>query len=135
MKTLGDALQRIPALRDLADDPALAPARPDWKITLAAEDCFPSPWQGEAPVKVICSLSLDPAGRPEHRLERISPAEALGRLLPHSVDRWDQETLGFQIDTLEKLVQQAPTFLLRLGTDVPSLPMLLETLMADVKGN
>jgi len=126
-----DAWQRIPALRAFADDPALAPTRPGWKIALAAQELFASPWQGEAPVKAICLLSLDAeVGLPDHHLEPISPAVALGRLLSHSVDRWDQETLDFQIDLLQKTVQQVPTFLLRLGTDVPALPGLLEMLVA-----
>jgi hypothetical protein len=123
-----DALKRIPALRPLADDPALRPRRPGWKTAFAAEERFPSPWLREAPVKTVCLLSLEPSAI-EHRLEPISPAVALGRLLPHSVDRWDEETLDLQISLLQKLAQRAPAYLLHLGPDVAALPGLLEKLM------
>ena len=125
-----DALRRIPALRALVDDPALAPPRPDWKISLAAEDHFASPWQERAPVKAICLLRLDPdAAHSEHRLKALSPAATLGRLLPHSVDRWDQEAVGSHIDLLQALAEQAPACRLALGTDVAALPRLLESLV------
>ncbi len=87
-----------------------------------------SPWAGAAPVGAICLLQIE-QGASEHQVERLSPAAALGRLLPHSVDRWDQETLVFQMDLFRQLVQQAPAFQLRLGSDVPALPGLLESLL------
>jgi len=121
-----DALRRVPGLRTLADDPALAP-RPGWKISLAAEDHFDSPWGSSAPIRIICLLKL--GGVAKHKLEPISPAEALGRLLPHSVDRWDQGTLAFQIDLLQKLAQQASAYVLHLGPFVPALPGLLQMLL------
>ncbi len=124
-----DGLRRLPALpRGLAQDPTLAPRKPGWKLVFPAERCFEDPWGQAAPVGAICVLELNP-GAAAHRLELLSPALALGRLLPHSVDRWDQPTLAFQIDVLEKLAQQAPAYLLRLGPDVPALPGLLERLI------
>jgi len=122
-----DALRRIPALRPLANDCELV-SKPGWKMVFAAEDRFASPWAQSAPVEAICLLKLDAAAA-GHRLEVLSPAEALGRTLPHSIDRWDQETLAFQIDLLHKLIQQAPTYRLHLGPDVPALPELLEALV------
>jgi len=123
-----DALRRIPALRPLADN--LMPRKPGWKISFAAKEQFPSPWQPSAPLKAICLLQLEP-GATEHKVEPLSPAVALGRLLPHSVDRWDQETLDFQINLLQKLAQQIPAYLLHLGPDVPALPGLLERLVTN----
>jgi hypothetical protein len=125
-----DALGRIPALEPLLADPG--PSRPGWKITFPAQDHFLDPWLREAEVKAVCLLSLEAeAGPSEHALARISPAVALGQLLPHSVDRWDQETLAFQLDLLHQLARQAPVYQLRLGPDVPALPGLLETLLTD----
>jgi hypothetical protein len=127
-----DALQRLPVLGPLLPDPPPGPARPDWKITFAAQDYFPTPWLWEAEVKAVCLLSLDTEARPsEHTWARVSPAVALGQLLPHSVDRWDQETLDFQIDLLHKLARQAPVYRLHLGPDVLALPDLLKTLLAN----
>ena len=122
-----DALKRIPALQPMLDA-APPPRRPGWKTTFAAEDWFPSPWQMSAPVGAGCLLRLKP-GATEHRLGRLSPAEALGRLLPHSADRWDQEMLPFQIDLLQRLAGQAPIYRLDLGPQVPALPGLLEKLV------
>jgi len=130
-----DALGRIPALGPSLRDPALGPARPDWKLTFPAQKHFPDPWLWEAEVKAVCLLSLDREAEPsEHVLARVSPAVALGQMLPHSVDRWDQETLAFQIDLLGRLARQAPVYRLRLGPDVPALPNLLETLLIDKEG-
>jgi hypothetical protein len=125
-----DALRRIPGLAPLADDPALAPRRPGWKISLAAEEHFPSPWGKNAPLRAICLPQLDLNGAPAaHRLEALSPAVALGQLLAHSVDRWDQELFGAHVDILQALVQQAPTYRLVLGPQVTALPQLLECVL------
>ncbi len=130
-----DALQRFPTLGPLLRDPLPVPSRPDWKITFAAQDHFPAPWLWEAEVKAVCLMSLDTeAGPSEHTLARVSPAVALGQLLPHSVDRWDQETLDFQIDLLHQLARQAPVYRLQLGPDVLALPGLLETLLLTEEG-
>jgi hypothetical protein len=130
-----DALGRIPALGTILRDLPSGPARPDWKITFPAQDYFPAPWLPEGEVEAVCLLSLDrEAGPSEHTLERLSPAVALGQLLPHSVDRWDQETLDFQIDLLHRLARQAPVYRLHLGPDVPGLPSLLETLLTNHEG-
>ena len=129
-----EALRRIPSLRPRVDAGELAPRKPGWKIAVPAEELFPSPWGMSAPVRAICLLKLggkgDAAG---HNLEPLSPAVAFGRLLPHSVDRWDRDTLVFQIDLLERLSRQAPAYLLRLGPDVASLPALLGDLLADLR--
>jgi hypothetical protein len=125
-----DGLRRIPGLAHVVKDPAFRPRRADWKIVFPAENLFPAPWQSYAPVRGICFLELDPAGGPRgHSLESISPAVALGRLLPQSVDRWDSDTLAWQIDLLTQLAHQAPAFVLHLGPDVPALPGLLADLI------
>lgn len=127
-----DALQRIPALQPLLHDPAFSAAAPDRKITFPAQDHFPAPWHWEATIGAVCLLSLNATGgSADHELTRITPAVALGQLLPHSVDRWDQETLDFQIDLLDSLVRQVPVYSLQLGPDVPALPRLLQTLVND----
>ncbi len=125
-----DALRRIPSLAPLADEPSLVPRRPGWKINLAAEDYFAAPWQKSAPVKAICLPQLDSNKPPgEHQLEAISPAVALGQLLSHSVDRWDQELVGTHVDILQALVQQAPAYRLTLGPEVTALPRFLESVV------
>jgi hypothetical protein len=125
-----DALRRVPDLAHLADDPAFRPRHPGWKVVFPAERLYPAPWQSQAPVAAICFLALDPAAQPEdHRLEPLSPATALGRLLPHSVDRWDTATLAWQVDLLAQLAHQAPAFVLHLGPHVPALPGLLGDLI------
>lgn len=100
---------------------------PGQKISFPYEKKFGLPWQLQAPVRSICLLKLEP-GASRHQFERLTPANALGRILPHSVDRWDQSTLSFQIDIFLKLVEQAPAFMLHLGPDVQALPSLLEQL-------
>lgn len=122
-----DALLRIPALRALVTEHALTP-RPGWKRSFAAEAYFDSPWLSVAPLQAVCLLELQ-AGTLQHRLEFLSRALALGRLLPHSADRWDQEMVGFQINLLQRLVQDVPVYALQLGPDVSALPTLLATLL------
>ncbi|MBN1318772.1 MAG: hypothetical protein JXA42_25050 [Anaerolineales bacterium] len=124
-----DALNYLPTLRSRLVKPCRT-VRPGWKMTFPYEKTFNSPWQYQAPVRSICLLDLQ-TGATQHRIEPLSPANALGRLLPHSVDRWDQGTLSFQIEILHKLVRQAPTFILHLGPDVPTLPAMLEQLVLD----
>jgi hypothetical protein len=125
-----DGLRRVSALARIVDEPAFRPRRPGWKAVFRAESLFAAPWQSQAPVRAICFLELDPAaGRPDHGLEPLSPAVALGRLLPQSVDRWDQATLAWQVDLLTQLAHQAPAFVLHLGLDVPALPGLLGDLI------
>jgi hypothetical protein len=125
-----DGLRRIPALAHTVDDPAFQPRQAGWKVVFPVEKLFAAPWQSQAPVRAICFLELDPAGGPrDHGLEPLSPAVALGRLLPQSVDRWDGDTLAWQIDLLTQLAHQAPAFVLHLGPDVPALPGLLGDLL------
>jgi hypothetical protein len=120
------ALNFFPALRSSLIETGSG-TRPGWKTTFPYEKNFNLPWQKQAPVHSICLLDLQ-AGAIHHQLEPLSPASALGRLLPHSVDSWDQSMLSLQIEILEKLIQQAPAFLLHLGPDVPALPAMLEQL-------
>ena len=122
-----ESLRRVPALRRLADDPTLAP-RPGWKLVLRPEELFPQSWLEQAPVRAVCLLSLARGAR-EHLLEPLTPALAFGRLLPHSIDRWDEEWLGAEMDLLFALARQAPVYALNLGTDVPALPDLLQKLV------
>lgn len=122
-----DSLWRVPALRHLADDPARSP-RPGWKMALNPEELFPQVWLEQAPVRAICLLSLARGAR-EHRVERLTPALALGRLLPHSIDRWDEPWLAWQMDLLLAVARQAPVYALNLGSNVPALPDLLQKLV------
>ena len=121
-----EALQLVPSLNFPGE--GLAVARPGWKLCVPAESLFAGVWETQAPVRAICLLSLAP-GATEHTVDLLPPARAYGRLLAHSIDRWDREMLDFQMDLWVDLVQQAPVYSLDLGPDVSALPALLQKLV------
>ena len=69
------------------------------------------------------------AHRVAHTLSRLSEADALRRLLPHAVDRWDAEMIPAHLQLLRSLVEQAPAYALELGENVEALPDLLKAVI------
>lgn len=79
---------------------------------------YGTPWPGEAGVASNSRAGLGAlfflAKGPAHRLEPLSPAQALKRLLPVVSCPWyDSERLTGVLDTCERLVGQVPCFELR----------------------
>ncbi len=59
------------------------------------------------------------------RLESLSKAAAVARLMESSIDRWDVDFMPEHITFLEKLCRQADCFVLHLGQDVSRLSELI----------
>lgn len=94
------------------------------KLTVAAEDIWPEVWCNRAPARAIVFPQIEK--RAEHALEKLSPPEALRRLLPHAVEQWDTAMMPEHLRVLRLLVERAPAYLLRLGPEVLSIPSLLK---------
>ena len=93
------------------------------KIAIAAESIWPEIWIYRVQAGAIFSPHIE--ARADHRLEPISPPDALRRLLPHAVEQWDRDMIPEHLRVLRRLVEFAPAFVLRLGPHLPSIPPLL----------
>jgi hypothetical protein len=93
------------------------------KVTVAAEAIWPEVWCDRAPARAIVFPQIE--NRSEHLLEKLSPPEALRRLLPHAVEQWDTALMPEHLRVLRLLVERAPAYLLRLGPEVLAIPSVL----------
>lgn len=90
------------------------------KLTVAADVIWPEIWQARAPARAIVFPQIEK--RAGHALEKLSPPDALRRLLPHAVEQWDAAMMPEHLRVLRLLVERAPAYLLRLGPDVLAIP-------------
>ena len=93
------------------------------KIAIPAESIWPEIWIDRAQAGAILFPHIEV--RADHRLEPISPPDALRRMLPHAVEQWDREMIPEHLRVLRRLVEFAPAFVLRLGPHLQSIPPLL----------
>jgi len=64
----------------------------------------------------------------EHRVTRLGEAEALRRLLPNAIDRWDTALIPEHLYLLKTLAATTTAYEVELGENVETLPRLLEGL-------
>lgn len=121
-----DTFARFPATQPLATAAPAGQGRA--KITAAAEAVWPEVWLDQATCAAIVFPAIEP--RAAHAVERLTPPEALRRLLPHAVEQWDKAMLPAHLALLGELARSTPAYHLRLGPDVDALPALFETLIA-----
>ena len=123
-----DTLRRFPELAPMADNaPPQNRGNGRRKMTFAAESIYPNPWIATAPVGAIVFPHV--AHRPTHEVQRLGEAEALRRLLPNAIDRWDTEYIPQHLQLLRALAASAPAYQLALGEDTDRLPTLLASLV------
>ena len=99
-------------------------AAADEKLLIDPDALWPGVRVDRAAVGAIVLIGL--GDREDHRLERLSPPEALLGLLPHSVEQWDRETMPAHLEALRELVEAAPAWRLSFGSRIDALPPLLE---------
>jgi hypothetical protein len=116
-----ETFARFPATEHLAGLVSAQDGRQ--KITIPAEHIWPHIWLDRAPIGAIFFPHIEQ--RPDHTLERLNPAAALTRLLPHAVEQWDRAMIAPHLRLLRQLVEAAPAYLLRLGPDVKAIPAVL----------
>lgn len=125
-----DTLRRFSELQRLSamQEPALTPgAGSRRKVTFAAESVYPDVWVEAAPVSAIVFPRV--AHAQEHRVARLGEAEALRRLLPNAIDRWDTALIPQHLFLLKTLAATTPAYEVELGESVETLPTLLEGLL------
>jgi hypothetical protein len=98
------------------------------KITLPAERIWPGVWLDAAPLQAILFPEIE--RRQDHTAEFLPPPAALTRLMPHAMEQWDKMMLPAHLTLLRRLVELAPAYRLRLGTDVPTIPHFVRELVA-----
>jgi hypothetical protein len=100
------------------------------KLTVAAEAIWPDVWRERAPARAIVFPQIENRARRDaaHALEKLSPPEALRRLLPHAVEQWDTAMMPEHLRVLRLLVERAPAYLLRLGPEVGEIPAVLQAI-------
>ncbi|MEP7198224.1 MAG: hypothetical protein ABI874_00290 [Chloroflexota bacterium] len=126
-----DTLNRFNELALLLRSPApMLPSAENarHKIIFAAESVYPDVWIESAPVGAMVFPRV--AHLPTHRVTRLSQADALRRLLPHAIDRWDTALIPEHLALLKTLVANAPAYQLELGENVETLPDVLGELLA-----
>jgi hypothetical protein len=126
-----DTLQRFPELARFSPAPVAAreesKASSHRKVTFAAESVYPDVWIESAPVGAIVFPRV--AHRVDHSLNRLNEAEALRRLLPNAIDRWDADMIPVHLKLLRSLVAGAAAYTLDLGENANSLSGLLAPLL------
>lgn len=122
-----DTFARFPATAHLAQ--ADTEQAEQCKITVPAEAIWPNVWTEQAVPAVICFPQVEP--RADHALEPLRPPEALRRLLPHAIERWDEAMIPAHLRVLRGLVEAAPAYRLRLGPDVLTIPELLKGMVQE----
>jgi hypothetical protein len=116
-----DTFERFSATNRLTD--GLSDSEQRSKIIVPAESIWPDVWCDHASAGAIIFPQIESRG--DHLLEPLGRPEALRRLLPHTMEQWDSETMPNHLSALSALVNAAPGFILRLGPEVSSLPGLL----------
>lgn len=77
-----------------------------------------------AQLKIVYFPQVGQNGR--HQITNLPRAVGLARLMEASMDQWDQSTWNAHIDFLERLSRQVTFRRLILGSDLSTLPQLLE---------
>jgi hypothetical protein len=125
LAAFGDTFGRFPTTAHLEKETPEKKGRA--KITVEAEAIWSDVWLGAAPAKAIFFPQIE--SRAEHEVERLSPPDALRRLMPHAIEQWDREMIGRHLLLLRNLVERTPAYLLRLGPDVLGIPGILAQVM------
>ncbi len=101
----------------------LAPANPAKRV-FQAQEAFDDPWAGAGIAGGIFFPQVVP-GLSHSELVKASPKEAILQLMPQAVEGWDKKTIGQSMHLLGKLVEQVPSYILRLSPQVEQLPALI----------
>lgn len=120
-----DTFDRFESTREFAKTPIDSVGRQ--KITIAAESIWPDVWLDRAHCGTIFFPQIE--NRSDHALDPIDPPEALRRLLPHAIEQWDRAMIAEHLKVLKNLVESAPAYLLRLGSDVIAIPSVLDNVL------
>jgi hypothetical protein len=123
-----DTLRRFPELAALPH-----PHTPTHKTTFAAESVYPDVWLESAPVRAIVFPHV--AHTAEHHVTRLKASEALRRLLPNAIDRWDTEMIPTHLQLLTTFANTAPAYHIELGEQVETLPSLFEEILGEIRGD
>lgn len=97
------------------------------KITLPAEAIWPGVWLDAAPLQAILFPEIEQ--RLDHAADFLPPPAALTRLMPHAMEQWDKVMLPAHLSLLRRLVEVAPAYRLRLGSDVLAIPRFIQELV------
>ena len=128
-KLNSDQVQRLPALvPKIANPDRLA----EEKALLFVNEHYPSKVATRLPVRAILLPRV--TGLPETRLKRVSVALALAALAPSTIfqlPRAGNEALKF----LATFARQLPCFSLEVGTDLSTIPPVIEELLAEIDSN
>lgn len=106
---------------DLADH--IAPDAPSQSVVVSPESVWPDVWAERASIRSIFFLRFEERNRPA--VETMRSSEALRRLVPHAIEQWDRDTVPRHLRLLRRVIDLAPSYKLRLGPDVSSIPALL----------
>ncbi len=97
----------------------------DEKKEYTAERMWPKVWCAEAGDGQILFPQFRDSD--DHELQPLSRAEALGRLLPHTIDSWDKSMQFSHLAVLEELVEVSPAYSLQIGRNLRSFPELISS--------
>jgi hypothetical protein len=97
------------------------------KVTTRAESIWPDVWLESAPIGAILFPEIE--ARQDHAAELLPPRAALTRLIPHAMEQWDKMMMSTHLTLLRRMVEIAPAYRLRLGSEVSAIPDLLRALI------
>ncbi|MCB9430670.1 MAG: hypothetical protein H6668_01690 [Ardenticatenaceae bacterium] len=117
-----DTFARFAATQHIATLPASKQGRQ--KRIVSPHAIWPDVWLAAAPIHAICFPQIE--ARTDHALQRLARPQALAHLLPHAIEQWDTAVVPQHLTVLRQLVEQAPAYTLLLGSDVATIPALLQ---------
>jgi hypothetical protein len=135
LSAYSETLQRFEELRGLTLTPDPSPLQGKGnmrrqKITFAAESVYRNVWLESAPVCAIVFPRV--AHIAEHQVTRLKESDALLRLLPNAIDRWDTEMIPTHLQLLTTLAGSAPAYHVELGERVEALPTLFKGILEEM---
>lgn len=92
-------------------------------IVVSPETLWSNVWAERASIRSLFFLRFEERDRPA--VETMRSADALRRLVPHAIEQWDRDMVSKHLRLLRRVVDLAPSYKLRLGPDVSSIPALL----------
>lgn len=92
-------------------------------VVVSPEAIWSNVWTERGSIRSFFFLRFEERDRPA--VETMRTPEALRRLVPHAIEQWDRDMVPKHLRLLRRTIDLAPSYRLRIGSDVSAIPALL----------